>query len=68
MADTPKKAKGGRKNRKYHRNLATCLTYKNSHRREHNKIRKLKKHIAKYPTDKSALAAVENCLKVIRGY
>lgn len=62
------KAKAGKKQRKWGRNALSCQAYKNSHRREHNKIRRLKKHLARFPDDKVGAAAVENCLKVIRGF
>lgn len=68
MADTPKRAKSSKKNRKYGRNAVSCLRYKNSHRREHNKLRRLKKHLKKCPNDATALAAVEICLVTIRGH
>lgn len=68
MAGASQKAKKGKKQRKVGRNAAYCLAYKNSHRREHNKIRRLKKHLVRFPDDENAKAAVEACLKIIRGY
>lgn len=65
MADKAKKSK---KQRKVGRNSAYCLRYKNSHRREQNKARRLKKHLERFPNDLCAKKAVENCVKVIRGY
>lgn len=62
------KAKGGKKQRKYGRNAAYCLAYKNSNRRERNKVKRLKKHLARFPNDACASAAVEACNKVIKGY
>lgn len=38
MADTQK---GGKKNRKLGRDAAKCLSYKTSHRREANKIKRM---------------------------
>lgn len=38
-----KKAKGGKKNRKYGRNLKKCAQYRSEGRREKNKARKAKK-------------------------
>lgn len=62
------KAKKGKTQRKWGRNKLSCTAYRNSHRREHNKIRRLKKHLVRFPHDAIAKAAVENCLKVIRGF
>ena len=61
------KAKKTKKQRKFGRNAQYCLFYKLSHRREHNKVRKLKKHLVRFPNDKCALAAVESCMLIIRG-
>lgn len=57
-----------KKSRKWGRNAMSCLAYRNSHRREHNKLKRLKKRLAKFPEDKAALAAVERCMVAIRGY
>lgn len=65
MAD---KAKRSKKMRKVGRNAAYCLRYKNSNRREQNKARRLRKHLVRFPNDACAVKAVENCLRVIRGY
>lgn len=61
-------AKKGKKQRKYGRNANFCLRYKGSRRREHNKILKLKRHLKKFPGDVVALAAIDLCQKLIRGY
>ena len=61
MADNKKSRKAGR-------NKLSCQAYQNSNRREHNKVRRLKKHLVRFPDDAIAKAAVENCLKVIRGF
>lgn len=63
-----KKAKKSRKQRKVGRNAKYCLVYKLSHRREHNKLKRLKRHLVKFPGDKCAEASVELCMSVIRGY
>jgi hypothetical protein len=65
MADKAKKTK---KQRKWGRNAAYCLAYKNSNRREHNKVKRLKKHLVRFPDDLVATVAIENCMKVIRGF
>lgn len=61
------KAKGTKKGRKIGRNAAWCKRYALSHRREHNKIRRLKKRLTKFPNDKSAIAAMDLCRSLIRG-
>ena len=43
VTKTTKKAKGGKKNRKYGRNLVKCAQYRSEGRREKNKARKLAK-------------------------
>lgn len=57
--------KEGKKNRKVGRNANYCKFYALTHRRERNKLVKLKKHLKKFPNDKSALAAVETCKFVL---
>lgn len=61
------KAKGGRKNRKWTRNKAFCLQYKNENRREKNKIVNLKRHMEKFPMDIAVLAHIERLKVVISG-
>lgn len=68
MADVPHRAKKTKKNRKYGRNAIACASYKNSNRRERNKIIKLKKHLVRFPDDKVAAAAVEGCKVAVRGH
>lgn len=57
--------KQGKKNRKVGRNSDYCKYYASTHRRERNKLEKLKKHLQKFPNDKGALAAVELCKSVL---
>lgn len=64
--DTPKKAKGGRKNRKVGRSKTVCQAYRSSHRREHNKAKRLRKHLLKCPNDACGRVALERCYLVIR--
>jgi hypothetical protein len=59
-------AKSSKKQRKYGRNAAYCLSYKNTNRREKNKIKKLIRHLAKFDNDNCAKVALGNC-KVIVG-
>lgn len=61
-------ASSTKKQRKYGRNAIFCLNYKNSNRRERNKIIKLKKHLLRFPDDKIAAAAVEGCKVAVRGH
>lgn len=53
-------AKNSKKQRKYGRNAAYCLSYKNFNRREKNKIKKLVKHLARFSNDNCAKTAVGN--------
>jgi hypothetical protein len=59
-------AKDSKKHRKVGRNALYCKAYANTNRREKNKIKKLKKHLAKFANDACAAAAVASC-KVIIG-
>ena len=64
---TPQKAKKSKKQRKVGRNAAACLRYKNSHRREHNKARRLARHLKRFPGDTVAVAAIDACKAIIGG-
>lgn len=57
------KIKGGGA-RKYDRNKIDCKIYRESNRREHNKLRRLKKHLVRHPGDACAKNAVDRCKKV----
>jgi hypothetical protein len=59
---------GKKRKDKIGRNKFDCLAYKNSTRREKNKLVKLEKHLKKFPEDASAKAAIEACKKAIRGF
>lgn len=61
-------AKKSKKDRKWGRNAAYCLSYKNSNRREKNKLRRLAKHLKRFPGDKIAQNAVKLAQAAIRGY
>lgn len=61
-----KKARGGKKNRKVGRNAARCAAYASSHRRETNKLRRLEKHLERFPDDASARKAADLCRVVAR--
>ena len=58
----------GGKSSKAGRNSAGCKAYKGSNRREHNKVRRLKKHLKRFPDDIIASEAVDLCMIKIRGY
>ena len=60
------KAKKSKKNRKVGRNSNYCLVYKNTNRREKNKVKKLMKHLAKFTNDNCAKVALGNT-KVVLG-
>ena len=57
-----------KKTKKWDRNSAFCTSYKNSNRRERNKIVALERHLKKFPDDVNAKAAIDTCKKVIRGF
>lgn len=59
MATAPHRAKKTKKNRKHGRNSGPCLHYKNSKRREHNKVKRIKKHLVRFPGDACAKTAME---------
>lgn len=58
MAD--KSTKKGKKNRKYGRNGAYCQMYRLTNKRERNKLKKLKKHLEKFPDDKQAQKVIKD--------
>ena len=58
MDKAPQKAKKTKKQRKHRRNVLTCARYRNQGRREKNKLKRLRKHIARHPGDKCAIACV----------
>lgn len=54
-------AKDSKKQRKVGRNAIYCKAYANTNRREKNKIKKLQKHLIRFPDDKAAKDAIANC-------
>ncbi len=58
----------GGKSRKAGKKKDWCKVYAVTKKREQNKLKILKKHLKKFPTDKSALAAVDTCNIAVRGY
>lgn len=59
------KAKKSKKNRKWDRNRAFCLHYKNSNQREKNKVKKLTRHLALFANDRCAVHALAHCKKIL---
>ncbi len=62
----PQKAKKTKKQRKHGRNKVFCNAYKLTHRRERNKIVRLKKHLIRFPADLVAKKAHDH-YKIILG-
>ena len=58
-------AKDSKKHRKVGRNADSCKAYKNSNRREKNKLKKLAKHLARFANDACAKDAVGNTKAII---
>lgn len=56
MADVARR--GGKKNRKWKRQLLNCAAYRRAGRRTINKRRKLKRHVGTYPNDLVAETAL----------
>lgn len=59
--------RGGKKGRKIGRNKKSCELYRAQHRRERNKIRKIKKYLKRHPNDKQAAKRAEVLAEQIRG-
>lgn len=57
-SNLPRKA--GKKNRKYGRNKKWCEVYRMRSQRERNKVRKLARHLKKYPHDATAKKALRS--------
>lgn len=55
-----KTRKGGKKNRKHGRMTKWCQRYALSNRRNKNKVRRLRRHIARHPGDGTATACMKN--------
>ena len=61
------KAKGGKKQRKYSRNKDYCTAYLNENKREKNKIKRIQRHMKRFPLDTGAMAHIERLRDVIKG-
>jgi hypothetical protein len=57
----------GKKNRKVGRNAKWCERYRLSRRREHNKLRRLAKHLERHPGDNVGMNAAKRCRDLIKG-
>ncbi len=57
----------GGSSKKIGRDLAKCQLYRNQHRREKNKIKKLNKHIKKHINDKLAIKAIARYEQLLKG-
>lgn len=56
--------KTGKKNRKHGRNKLSCDNYRRSHRREKNKLRRLRRHLKAHSNDRMAVHCAANLEKV----
>lgn len=61
VVTAPQKAKKTKKQRKFGRNAIYCAHYLRTHIREKNKIKRLKKHLVRFPDDKCAINAMDLC-------
>jgi hypothetical protein len=61
-------AKQSKKQRKWDRNRLFCQGYRNRNQREKNKVRRITRHLKKFPNDRVATRAVDLCRTAIRGY
>lgn len=66
MAGEIKKAKGGKKQRKFGRNKMDCLAYRNENRREKSRVRRIKRHLKRFPMDAAAVAHMERFKNIIQ--
>lgn len=67
MAGLPHRAKKTKKNRKHGRNKNSCLFYRNSNREAHNRVRRLKKHLIRFPDDECAKVALATAKIACKG-
>ena len=63
----PQKAKKSKKQRKHGRSKDYCKVYALTHRRERNKIARLRKHLVRFPDDTCARAAVDRAKSTVGG-
>ena len=55
----PKRGNKGKKNRKFGRNKVKCARYRLAHKREKSHVRRITKHLVKFPGDRCAIDALE---------
>lgn len=61
MASSGLARKKGKKNAKHGRNTFKCRAYSSSNRREKNKVKRVKRHLAHHPQD----ACARHCLAAL---
>lgn len=66
MARALRQGGKGKNNRKFGRNKDACQRYKLANTREKNKIKKVKKHLKKYPKDGNAIGALARLEREIK--
>lgn len=59
------KSQGKKGGRKIDRNTKWCEAYRKRNQRERNKLRRLRKHLVRFPKDRGALAIVERIIGLI---
>lgn len=57
--------KGGKKNRKWSRFKLKCDSYRRSHRREINKLRRLRRHLKAHSNDHVAVRCAAGLEKIV---
>jgi len=60
------KPKGGKKNRKWGRNVNFCRAYQARNQRERNKVKRLSHYLLRHPEDKAAVRALARWQTVLR--
>lgn len=55
---TGRKAKSGKKNRKWGRNENSCARYRAGGQQEKNRVRRIRRHLKRFPNDRQALRAL----------
>lgn len=58
----------GKKSKKAGRSVIACQSYKNSNRRERNKIKRIQKHLKKQPSDVKAEEHIGRLKKLVKGF
>ena len=50
----------GNKNKKYGRNKAKCARYAANHKRERNKVRRIRRHLKQHPNDSQSFNRLQS--------